>query len=95
MSAILDSFGEVFWGDVIGIIEVSNGTSEFEDTVIGSGGEVESVGGFLEQCFGFIREVTKLLDFLGTHLAIGRDREILESSCLPGTSSQDTVANVC
>lgn len=38
-AAILDGFGDVFWRQIWGIFEISNGTSDFENPIVGAGAE--------------------------------------------------------
>ena len=71
--AVLDSLGDVREGDRRFGGEVGDGAGDFEDAVVGAGGEALLLHGAFEEAFGVGGELTKLADLAGAHLGVGVD----------------------
>ena len=44
--AILDGFGKVLGSDRIGLVKIRNGSGDFQDAIIGPGGQAKAIGCF-------------------------------------------------
>lgn len=71
--AILDGFGDVGDGEVLGGFEVGDGAGDFEDAVVGAGGESLLEHGAFEEFFGVGRELAVSANLAGGHLGVGED----------------------
>lgn len=64
------SFGEMFDGNLRGVFDVSDSTSDFESFEITTGREMKLVGGRLEEFLGSRGELEFRSDLIGCELAI-------------------------
>ena len=69
-AAVLDGFGEVLGGDGGGFIEVGDGAGNFEDAVVGAGGEAHASDGHFEGALAGIVESADFADIAGGHAGV-------------------------
>src|SRR5690242_14050129 len=69
--AVLDGLAEVLGLEGGGGIEVGDGAGDFEDAVMGTGGEAEAGDGVFEELFAFGRDGAVLANEPGSHLRVG------------------------
>ena len=72
-SPVLDGFGQVGNGKLVGSIKVSYRARNLEDTVVGSGGEALLLHGPLQQAFGVGTEFAVGANLACGHLRVGED----------------------
>jgi hypothetical protein len=95
--AILDGFEEVRGFDAVGVGEVGDGAGDFEDAVVGAGGEGELFHGLLEELAGF-----GINGAVGADLGVGHagvaggeaGGGVGEAGGLAGAGGDDAVAEV-
>jgi hypothetical protein len=66
----LDGFGDVFGGDVGGLGEVGDGAGDFEDAVMGAGGEAHAADGQLQGAFAGVVEGADFADLAGRDFGV-------------------------
>ncbi len=71
--AVLDGLGEVGDGKMFRAFQVGDGAGNFEDAVVGAGGEALLLHGAFEQAFGVGAEFAVGADLAGGHLGVGED----------------------
>ena len=64
-AAVLNGFGEVLGGDGGGLIEIGDGSGDFEHAVVGAGGEAHAADGHFERALAGIVECADLADIAG------------------------------
>src|ERR1035441_5134613 len=69
-AAVLDGFGEVFGGDGGGFIEIGDGAGDFEDAVMGAGGEAHAADGHFEGALAGIVESADFADIAGGYAGV-------------------------
>src|ERR1035438_7382189 len=69
-AAVLDSFGEVLGGDGGGFVEIGDGAGDFEDAVMGAGGEAHTADGHFEGALAGIVESADFADIAGWHAGV-------------------------
>src|ERR1017187_9097692 len=69
-AAVLDGFGEVLGGDGGGFIEVGDGAGNFEDAVVGPGGEAHASDGDFAVALAGIVESADFADIAGGHAGV-------------------------
>ncbi len=70
---VLDGFGEVGDGEVLGAFEIGDGAGDFEDAIVGAGGEALLLHGALEQPLGVGAELAVGANLARGHLRVGVD----------------------
>jgi hypothetical protein len=88
-AAVLDGFGEVLGGDVGGMIEVGDGAGDFEDAVVGAGGEAHAADGHFEGAFAGIIEGADAADIAGGHAGVVEAAGVLHGAGLFDTGADD------
>ena len=68
--AVLDGFGEVLGGDGGGLVEVGDGAGDFEDAVVGAGGEAHAADGHFEGALAGVVEGADAADIAGGHAGV-------------------------
>src|SRR5271157_4212790 len=93
---ILDGLGEVGYGEVLDAFEVGDGTRDFEDAVVGAGGESLLLHGALEEALGVGAQLAVGANLAGGHLRVGVDllAEFSKSLPLAFAGSKHTGANL-
>ena len=68
-------------GRAYGILpfQVGDGSGDFEDAVVGPGGEAQALHGHLEQALGLGTRGAVLLDEPGRHVGVGVDAGFVET----------------
>ena len=93
--AVLDGFGDVFDLDIVAHIEISEGTGNSEDAVIGTGAEVEIRKSQAQQVLACLIKRTESLDFFGGHVGIAAGRGISKAELLAFAGGIDTSSDGC
>ena len=71
--AELDGFKDLVAGDVLFPCEIRQGAGDFQDAVVGAGGEVHLLHGVFEIAAGFGVELAALAHLLRAHGGVGGD----------------------
>jgi hypothetical protein len=88
-AAVLDGFGEVLGSDGGGLIEVGDGAGDFEDAVVGAGGEAHAADGHFEGALAGIVESADFADVAGGHAGV-----VESAGALYGAGLFDAGANL-
>ena len=88
-AAVLDGFGKVLGGDGGGFIEVGDGAGNFEDAVVGAGGEAHASDGHFEGALAGIVESADFADVAGGHAGV-----VESAGALYGAGLFDAGANL-
>ena len=80
-------------GDGFGASEVSDGTSDFKDAVVGSGGEAESLHGLMEETSVTVFKGTVLFQVGPFHVGVRSNVIVLESLILDFPGLVNALAN--
>ena len=83
----------MFGEDVVGSFEVGDGAGEFDEAVVGAGGEVHGGDGLLQEYFRSAVERANLADEGGAHFGIGEYALSNESFALYGAGFLDTFSD--
>src|ERR1035437_3796938 len=81
-AAVLNGFGEVLGGHGGGVIEVGHGARDFEDAVVGAGGEAHAADGHFEGALAGIVERADLADIAGRHAGVVEAARLLYGASL-------------
>lgn len=88
-AAVLNRLGQVLRPDLLGTRHVRNRPADFENLVVGAGGEVQFVHGGLQQIRGGWREDAELLDLAVAHLGVGEQAAGFQARVLTAFRRQD------
>lgn len=91
---VLDGFGEVFGEDVVSLFEVGDGAGEFDEAVVGAGGEAHGGNGVAQEVFAGLVEGTELAEERGIHFGIGKDVFSRKTRALNGAGTFDARADI-
>lgn len=91
---VLDGFGEVFGEDVVSLFEVGDGAGEFDEAVVGAGGEAHRGDSLAQEVFAGLVEGAELAEERGVHFGIGKDVFPGKTRALNSASTLDARADV-
>ncbi len=89
----LDGLGDMIGGDHVAFGEVGYGACQFEDAVIGTGGEVELLHGGFEQFFAGGVGLAEVAHFGWPHFGVAGGGCAFETVELAGTGRLHTLAD--
>lgn len=78
---------------MVGGFEVGDGAGEFDEAVVGAGGEVHGGDGLFQECFRGAVERADFADEGGSHFGIGEYALPSESIVLYGTGFLDALSD--
>lgn len=81
-------------GDVVSTLEVGDGAGEFDEAVVGAGGETHGGDGLTKQVFAGLIEGAELAEEGAIHLGIGENSFSFEASPLDLAGALDASADV-
>jgi hypothetical protein len=92
---ILDGLGEVGHGQVFDAFKIGDGAGDFEDAIMGAGGESLLLHGALEQMLGIGAQLAIGANLTGGHLRVGVDflAEFAEALALTFAGGENTGAD--
>lgn len=94
--AVLDGFAEMFGQEGFSALEVGYGARDFQDAVVGAGGEATALDGGSEELFAIGGDGAVFADELGRHLRIGVEFFFAAVALdLNSAGAQDAVTHAC
>lgn len=94
LEPVLDGFGEVFGEDMVSLFEVGDGAGEFDEAVVGAGGEAHGGNGVAQEVFAGLVEGAELAEERGIHFGISEDVFPRKTRTLNDTGTFDARADI-
>ncbi len=94
LEPVLHRFGEVGGGDVVSALEVGDGAGEFDEAIVGAGGETHGRDGLPQKVFAGLVEGAELAEEGAIHLGIGENTLSFKTFPLDIAGALDAGADV-
>lgn len=92
-AAVLDGFGDVGAGDVVTLFKVGNGAGDFEDAVVGAGGEAEAFHSEFDQAFRSLVNFAEFFQLSRTKLGVAANAFFFVALALKSTCHLHALPN--
>lgn len=93
--AVLDRLGDVLRQELIGSRQIGDGAGDFQELVVGAGGDVELLHGLMEQRVRLGGHGAGRADLAVAQLRVGQQAGGFEAPALPTTGGQDPSFDRC